>query len=110
MNHKSHVPFWWIFGSLGVGLGLIIILILIFISLRSSRCFNGGQSHAKNSDEKISHKFHILRNTSFCCGSGRYICCKSAELKQPVGEASERQMNIPRGLTLIPTLISFAIY
>lgn len=97
VNHKSHVPFWWIFGSLAVGLGLIIILILIFISLRSSRCFSGGlQSHAKNSDEKISHKFHILRNPSICCGSGRYICCKSAELKQPVGEASERQMNIPR--------------
>ncbi|XP_071901421.1 lysM domain receptor-like kinase 3 [Coffea arabica] len=96
VNHKTHVPYWWIIGSLAVGLVLVVILVAVFISLRSSSCFSGALAgHPKNSNEKNSHKFHILRNTSFCCGSGRYICCKSGDWKQPNGEATGRQMNIP---------------
>ncbi|CAK9153487.1 unnamed protein product, partial [Ilex paraguariensis] len=97
VNHKAHVPYRWIFGGLGVGLALIIIVVLIFVSLRSSTHFTealGG--HGKDSDDKSSQKFHILRNTSFCCASGRYICCKSGDWKQSNGESSDRQINIPK--------------
>ncbi|KAL3511735.1 hypothetical protein ACH5RR_024452 [Cinchona calisaya] len=97
VNHKTHVPFWWIIGSLAVGLVLIIILVVVIISLRSSNCYAGSLGgHSKNSADKNSQKFHILRNTSFCCASGRYICCKSGDLRRPNGEASDRQMNIPK--------------
>ncbi|KAK4479593.1 hypothetical protein RD792_015111 [Penstemon davidsonii] len=95
VNHKSHVPYWWIIGSL-VGLALIIMLVLLFVSLRSSTCFSGTRgSQAKDSVGKIPHKFHILRNTSFCCASGRSVSCKSGNLKRPTGESSNRHMNIP---------------
>ncbi|KAL3528686.1 hypothetical protein ACH5RR_008008 [Cinchona calisaya] len=97
VNHKTHLPYLWIIGSLAVVLVLIIILVVVFMSLRSSSCFSGalgGQS--KNPDEKNSHKFHILRNTSFCGGSGRCMCCKSGDCKQPNGEASDCQMNISK--------------
>ncbi|KAH6782320.1 protein kinase family protein / peptidoglycan-binding LysM domain-containing protein [Perilla frutescens var. hirtella] len=96
VNKNSHVPYWWIIGSLAVGLALIIVVALLFVFLRSSGCCRGSEgSQAKDSDGKISHKFHILRNTSFCCASGRSICGKSADWNRPNGESSNRHMNIP---------------
>ncbi|KAK6125139.1 hypothetical protein DH2020_041105 [Rehmannia glutinosa] len=91
VNHKTHIPYWWIIGSLAGGLALIIIAVLLFVSLRSSGCLRGTEGNqAKDSDGKISHKFHILRNTSFCCASRR-----SRDWDHPNGESSNRQMNIP---------------
>ncbi|KAL0319309.1 UNVERIFIED_CONTAM: LysM domain receptor-like kinase [Sesamum angustifolium] len=90
MKNKTHVPYWWIIGSLAAGLVLILVVVVLFV------CFKGSQgSQAKDSDGKISHKFHILRNTSFCCASRRSICCKSGDWDHPHGESSNRQMNIP---------------
>ncbi|KAL0354624.1 UNVERIFIED_CONTAM: LysM domain receptor-like kinase [Sesamum radiatum] len=90
MNHKTHVPYWWIIGSLAAGLALILVVVLLFVCLKGSQ-----GSQAKDSDGKISHKFHILRNTSFCCASRRSICGKSGDWDHPHGESSNRQMNIP---------------
>ncbi|PSS09770.1 LysM domain receptor-like kinase [Actinidia chinensis var. chinensis] len=98
-NHKAKVPYGWIFGSLGFGLALIILLAVIFISLRSSSSFaETRRSSGQDRDEKIPHKFQILRNTSFCCASGRNICCKSGDWKQTNGESSDRQINIPKAI------------
>uniref|UniRef100_A0A5B6ZLT9 Putative lysM domain receptor-like kinase 3 n=1 Tax=Davidia involucrata TaxID=16924 RepID=A0A5B6ZLT9_DAVIN len=95
-NHKAHLPYGWIIGSLGVILVLIVVIVLIFVFLRSSKCFPEAQrSSSKHPDGKIPRKFHILRSTSFCYASGRYICCKS---KQTKGESSDRQINIPKGV------------
>ncbi|KAK4395195.1 LysM domain receptor-like kinase [Sesamum angolense] len=90
MKNKTHVPYWWIIGSLAAGLVLILVVVLLFVCLKGSQ-----GSQAKDSDGKISHKFHILRNTSFCCASRRSICCKSGDWDHPHGESSNRQMNIP---------------
>ncbi|KAL0341965.1 UNVERIFIED_CONTAM: LysM domain receptor-like kinase [Sesamum calycinum] len=90
MKNKTHVPYWWIIGSLAAGLVLIFVVVLLFVCLKGSQ-----GSQAKDSDGKISHKFHILRNTSFCCASRRSICCKSGDWDHPHGESSNRQMNIP---------------
>ncbi|KAA8540349.1 hypothetical protein F0562_024732 [Nyssa sinensis] len=99
VNHKAHMPYGWIIGSLGVGLALIVITVIIFVSLRSSSCFTEAQqSCAKDPGGKIPHKFHILRTTSFCRASGRYICCKSGDWKQTNGESSDRQINIPKAM------------
>ncbi|KAG6398050.1 hypothetical protein SASPL_139500 [Salvia splendens] len=96
VNKKSHIPYWWIIGSLAVGLALIIVVVLLFVCLRSSGCCRGTQgSQAKDSDGKSSHKFQILRNTSFCCASGRPVCGKSGDFQRPNGESSNRHMNIP---------------
>ncbi|KAL3631947.1 LysM domain receptor-like kinase 3 [Castilleja foliolosa] len=91
VNHKTRVPYWWIIGSLAGGLALFILVVILFICLRSTGCLRRTQeSQPKNSDGKISHKFHILRNTSFCCASLR-----SRDWNHPKGESSNRQMNIP---------------
>lgn len=98
VNHKAHVPYGWIFGSLGFGLALIV-LVVIFVSLRTSSCFAETRgSNGQNLDEKSSHKFQILQTTSFCCASGGYICCKSGDWKQTNGESSDRQMNVPKAM------------
>ena len=109
-KHKDHVPYGWIIGGLGVGLALIAVILVMCVCLKSSRCFSEGQgSLAKDSDGKNSHKFQILRTRSYCCGSGRYICCKSADVKQTNGESSNRQMNIPKGFILKLFSIFFCI-
>ncbi|GAA0152092.1 hypothetical protein LIER_37418 [Lithospermum erythrorhizon] len=87
VNHKHHMPYWWIIGSLGIGLTLIGLIGLACVCLRSS-------SYSKDSDG--THKFHILRTTSFCCPSGRYICCKPGDWNEPNREARERPTNIPK--------------
>ncbi|XP_028795434.1 lysM domain receptor-like kinase 3 [Neltuma alba] len=101
VDNKSHVPYKWILGGLGVVLALIILSIILCVSLRSSHCFNeAARSHAKDTEPKTLHKFHILRNSSFCCGSGRYISEKSVDQKQSDGEPSNVQITIPK----VPTL------
>lgn len=98
-NHKAHIPYGWIIGGLGIGLALIILSIVVYLSLRSSKCFSEARSsHTKDSDGKVSHKFQILRKPSFCCGSGRYVCCKSGDWKQTNGEPSNHQTTIPKGI------------
>ncbi|PPS18871.1 hypothetical protein GOBAR_AA01706 [Gossypium barbadense] len=96
VSPKAHVPYRWIIGALGVGLALIILSIVVCVSLRSSSCFVEARgSHAKDHDDRSSHKFHILRKPSFCCGSGRYICGKSENWTQTNGEPSNHQITIP---------------
>ncbi|XP_040940923.1 lysM domain receptor-like kinase 3 isoform X3 [Gossypium hirsutum] len=99
VSPKAHVPYRWIIGALGVGLALIILSIVVCVSLRSSSCFVEARgSHAKDHDDRSSHKFHILRKPSFCCGSGRYICGKSENWTQTNGEPSNHQITIPNAL------------
>ncbi|KVH97976.1 Peptidoglycan-binding Lysin subgroup [Cynara cardunculus var. scolymus] len=96
-NHKSHVPLRWIIASLGVGLTLIIAVIGFFVYSRSSICYDDveGSRTKDPKDGKVPHKFHILRTTSFCCGSRRF-CCKSDDWRETTGESSDRHMNIPK--------------
>ncbi|KAF7843402.1 lysM domain receptor-like kinase 3 [Senna tora] len=97
VDNKAHVPFGWIIGGLGVGLALIILSIVLCICLRSSNCFSDARgSHSKDTEGKIFHKFHILQNSSFCCGSGRYISDKPVDQKQTDGESSNHQITIPK--------------
>lgn len=99
VNHKGHVPYVWIIGSMGIFLVLIVLSIVVYVSLRSSNCCSESQrGHSKDSDENSSHKFHILRNPSFCCASRRNISCKSGDLKQSNEESSSRQITISKGL------------
>ncbi|XP_073048377.1 LOW QUALITY PROTEIN: lysM domain receptor-like kinase 3 [Primulina eburnea] len=96
VNHKSHIPYWWIIGCLAVGLVLVVVMVLVFVCLKSS-VYSGGSrgSHPKNSEGKNSHKFHILRNSSFFCASGRSICGYSGNSKHHMGESSNQKINIP---------------
>ncbi|KAI3671602.1 hypothetical protein L1987_87341 [Smallanthus sonchifolius] len=96
-NHKSYVKHWWIIGSLGVGFALIIAVVALFVCVRSSICFRDAhKNHLKDPEnEQVSHKFHILRTSSFWCGSGR-LCCKSNGWEQTIEESSDRHTNIPK--------------
>ncbi|KAL9670493.1 hypothetical protein QQ045_008046 [Rhodiola kirilowii] len=96
-GHKSAVSYRWLIGGAGIGLALIVMTVAVCICMWSSkRMFKRQESNANRSDSKTSHKFHILQRTSFCCGSGRYICGKSKETKPE--ESSERRINIPKAL------------
>ncbi|KAF8400946.1 hypothetical protein HHK36_014249 [Tetracentron sinense] len=98
VNHKTHVPYGWIIGSLVIGLTLILVAVLICVSLRSSICCDEvSGSRAKDPDEKISHEFHILQS----CTSGRYSCCKSGNWEPTKRELSNHQISIPKGQKII---------
>ncbi|KAJ4842867.1 LysM domain receptor-like kinase 3 [Turnera subulata] len=98
VNHKSHVPYGWIIGGLGIGVGLIVVFVFVCVALKSSSCFSKAPgSRAKDPDGKVSHKFQILRNTSFCCASGRSICSKPGDWRQTNGESSSHhQITMPK--------------
>ncbi|KAK7261767.1 hypothetical protein RIF29_28086 [Crotalaria pallida] len=103
VNHKANVPYnRWIIGGLGVGLALIILSMILCVFLRSSNCLAEAGNHAKDSEGKVSHKFHILGNPSLFCGSGRYICGKHVEQKQTECESSHHQITVPKTSTLGP--------
>ncbi|KAG8643372.1 hypothetical protein MANES_11G033200v8 [Manihot esculenta] len=98
-NQKKHIPYGWIIGGLGIGLALIVFCIVICICLKSSSCSSKPLGeHAKDPDGKSSHKFHILRKSSFCCASRRYMSGKSGDWKQTNGESSSHQITIPKAL------------
>lgn len=93
-DHKSHVPYGWIFGGVGIVLGIILLLVTAFVLLRS---FSERGDSEKDQQGKVPHKFHILKNPSIFCGSGRYICCNKGDWKQTNAESSNRQGDIPKG-------------
>lgn len=99
-NH--HVPYALIIGGLGVGLVLILLSIVLCVCLRLSNCYSDSRSHEKDGEGKVSHKFHILRNPSFLCGSGRYICGKHVDHKQTDGDSSTQTITVPKASTLGP--------
>lgn len=98
-DHKEHLPFGWIVGGLGVGLAIIVVLVVLLVVFRSSICSQSEQEgHAKDPSGRNSHKFQVLRNTSFCCASGRF-CSRSDEWKQSVVEPNNHhQTNIPKAI------------
>lgn len=98
-QHSARFPYGWVLGSLGVALMLIIVTLLLWISFRSFDCCSRVQRrHTKDPDQPVSHKFHILKSTSFVNASGRYLCCKSANLKPSNGETGNQHVSIPRGM------------
>ncbi|KAL5697755.1 LysM domain receptor-like kinase 3 [Ranunculus cassubicifolius] len=93
--HKTHFPYAWTIGGSAAGLLLIFIIILMCISFKSSDCCHQSpRSRTNNLDGKVSHKFHILGRTSFCCASGRSICAK----KPGNGEIINRQVTITKAM------------
>ncbi|KAL1340644.1 hypothetical protein HN51_027005 [Arachis hypogaea] len=102
VGRKAHVPYGWIIGGSGVGLFMVLLGIVLCVSLKSSNCRSEARSNEKDAEGKISHKFHILRNPSFFCGSGRYICGKTVEQKQTDAESSNHTITVPKVSTLGP--------
>ncbi|URE12221.1 STYKc [Musa troglodytarum] len=94
VHQSAGFPYGWVFGSMGVSLVLIIVALFSFISFKS---FNS-RNETKDPDRPVSLKFHILRSTSFCCASGRYLCCKYGNLKSSTGDAGSHHVNIPKGM------------
>ncbi|ONI15746.1 hypothetical protein PRUPE_3G058700 [Prunus persica] len=73
VDHKAHVPYLWIVGSLGIILVVIVLGILLYVCLRSSKCLT---------EER----------------RGRYMCCTSADWKQTNGDSNNQQITIPKAL------------
>ncbi|CDY22875.1 BnaA06g02020D [Brassica napus] len=98
VNHTSkgggHVPYIWIVGGLTVVLALLVICILVCICLRSSSCSSNDE------DSGGGHSFQILRKSGLFCGSGRYNCCRSGDLRQTNSETQRNHqvVAIPKAL------------
>ncbi|CAA7049658.1 unnamed protein product [Microthlaspi erraticum] len=98
VNHSGkggRVPYIWIVGGLGVVLALLVMCILVCICLRSSSC-----SGSSDEDGGGGHNFQILRKSGFFCGSGRYNCCRSGDIRQTNGETQSHHqvVSIPKAL------------
>ncbi|XP_068642755.1 lysM domain receptor-like kinase 3 [Aristolochia californica] len=94
-HHSSHFPYEWILGSMGVALVLIFCGVIRYVSFKSRICCKQiPGSHGKDPDRRISHKFQILQRPSFCCGSARYLCCKSGKWDPANGDAARHQIDI----------------
>ncbi|XP_054784525.1 lysM domain receptor-like kinase 3 [Prosopis cineraria] len=97
----AHAPYIWIVGGLGISLALIILSTILYFCARSSNCFAEASTSPEKVDEgKILHKFHILQNPSFCCGSGRYIQGKPVEQRQSDRDSRNNQITAPKVSTL----------
>ncbi|CAN7018871.1 unnamed protein product [Brassica rapa subsp. trilocularis] len=98
VNHTSkdggHVPYIWIVGGLTVVLALLVICILVCICLRSSSCSSNDE------DSGGGNNFQILRKSGLFCGSGRYNCCRSGDLRQTNSETQRNHqvVAIPKAL------------
>ncbi|KAL4194212.1 hypothetical protein AMTRI_Chr05g58220 [Amborella trichopoda] len=96
-RRSSHFPLGWALAIMGIGLILVLAIILICISFKLLTCHSEIQAGSeKEIDSKDSHKLPILRRTSFCYPSGRYLCCRTEKLA--AGAASHRQLNIPKDM------------
>lgn len=104
VNHSGkggRVPYIWIVGGLGVVLALLVMCILVCICMRSSSC------SSTDEDGGGGHNFQILRKSGFFCGSGRYNCCRSGDIRQTNGETQSHHqvVAIPKGLILFGFII-----
>ncbi|KAK9099214.1 hypothetical protein Syun_026259 [Stephania yunnanensis] len=95
-NHKDHLPYGWILGSIGAGFFLIICCVLVFAFSKFSFCCAHTRGNLeKDCDGKISHKFHILGRSSFCCASDKStVCSKTRDWRPNNGESSNRHISI----------------
>ncbi|KAJ6822039.1 lysM domain receptor-like kinase 3 [Iris pallida] len=98
-NHSGKFPYGWVIGSTGVAIVLLAVAILSCISCKFTNSFSHvSRNQSKDTDRPISHKFQILKSSSFCYTSGRYFCCKSTNSKQSAGDSGGHHINIPGGV------------
>ncbi|CAN6441297.1 unnamed protein product [Victoria cruziana] len=95
-HHSKHFPLGWVLVAVAVGLVLILALFLC-IWCKTFHCCSKAQSGSDNGTEgKICHKFHVLRGSSFCYPSGRYICCRSGKPSSEL--AASQQTSVAKDL------------
>ncbi|KAH7651206.1 Non-specific serine/threonine protein kinase protein [Dioscorea alata] len=98
-KHSSKFPYGWVIGSMGVALFLIAVVFLSCIAFKTLHCCGRQRTNrTKDPDQPTSHKFHILKSTSFCYPSGGYFCCRSSTVKSSAGDTGNHQINIPKGM------------
>lgn len=86
-KHSRKFPYIWVIGSMGITIILIAASFLSCISCKYMNCFSDVASNqSKVPDQPASHKFHILKSSSFCCNSGNS--------KPSSGEAANHHINI----------------
>ncbi|XP_072969194.1 lysM domain receptor-like kinase 3 [Typha angustifolia] len=99
-HHAAKFPYGWVIVGMGIALALIILALLLFILFKFfSSHSSPPTNHGKDPGQPISHKFHILKSSSFCYAPGRYFCCKSENLKPSNGDVGNHHINVPKGMT-----------
>ncbi|KAG6480830.1 hypothetical protein ZIOFF_057418 [Zingiber officinale] len=91
----------WILGTMVVSLALIIVALMSFISFKSFK----SRIPTKDPDQSPSHKFHILRNSSFCQASGSHLCC-NGNVKSSAVNSGTHQIDIPKNAELADSINS----
>lgn len=96
-NHSIKFPYLWVIGSMGVAAFLIGCAVLLCIMFKSF-IFRTPNIHRQYSDQSIPHKFQILKSSSFCYASRRFLCFKFENIKHSTRDSGDRHLNIPSGI------------
>ncbi|KAK8958722.1 LysM domain receptor-like kinase 3 [Platanthera guangdongensis] len=95
-NHSTKFPFLWGIGSIGVGVFLIVFAVLLCLTFKSFN-FWSPSSHRQYPDQPNPHKFQILKSSSFCYASRRFLCFKFENFKHSTRDSGDRHATIPNG-------------
>lgn len=95
-DDSTKFPYLWVIGSVGVAVFMIGTALLLCVSFKSCD-FRSPNSHRKCPDQPISHKFQILKSSSFCYASRRFLCFKSENFKHSAQDSGDL-VNIPNGI------------
>ncbi|KAG0492163.1 hypothetical protein HPP92_005561 [Vanilla planifolia] len=94
-HHSTRFPYGWVIGSIGVALFLIGIVLLLCVLLKLLSA-SSSNIQAKDPNQFIQHKFQMLKSSSFCA-SRKFLCFKSENFKNSMGDVGDRRVNIPNG-------------
>jgi hypothetical protein len=101
-EHHTKFPYAWVVGSMAVALVVIVLsILLLFLCKYFNSHLRDSENHSKVPNQPVSHKFQLLKSSSFLYGSRRYLCCSFGDLKQPRDDAANHHIDIPSGQLLI---------
>lgn len=95
-DDSTKFPYLWVIGSVGIAVFMIGIALLLCISFKSCN-FWSPNSHRKCPDQPISHKFQILKSSSICYASRRFLCFKSENFKHSTQDSGDHLVNNSNG-------------
>ncbi|ONK69802.1 uncharacterized protein A4U43_C05F26890 [Asparagus officinalis] len=82
-----------------MGIALILIAVTFVSCITCKSCFSHkSRTQSKDHEQSSSHKFHILKSSSFCYTSRRFFCCKSGNLKPSATDVGNHHIDIPRAV------------
>lgn len=101
-EHHTKFPYAWVVGSMAVALVVIALsILLLFLCKYFKSHLRDSRNRRKVPNQPVSHKFQLLKSSSFLYGSGRYLCCSFGDPKRRHDDAANHRIDVPSGQLLI---------